>query len=338
METNNTVLEDKFGRQFNYLRLSITDVCNFSCSYCLPNGYQCDTSREFLSEAEIGTVISAFAKLGTKKIRLTGGEPCLRKDLANIIKRCKATAGINEVALTTNGFNLLNNVDEYKAAGLDAINVSIDSLNPQMFKLITGHNKLQHILKGIERAEQIGIKRIKVNAVLAKAFNHNQLKDYLAWIKHKAVTVRFIELMETGNGSQFFEQNHLSGQGVKNSLLKAGWLKVVKGKLNGPAEEFWHPEYAGRIGLIMPYSKDFCQSCNRLRVSALGKLHLCLFADQGIDLRSALNNGNTSPDQNQQAVEQTMAVIRAAMSNKTISHELDKRLTGATRNLAMLGG
>lgn len=322
-------LEDTFGRRFNYLRLSITDVCNFSCSYCLPDGYQCDTSREFLTEAEIATIVSAFAKLGTKKIRLTGGEPCLRKDLASIITRCKTTEGINEVALTTNGFNLLDKVDEYKAAGLDAINVSIDSLNTQMFKLITGHNKLQHILKGIERAEQIGIKRIKVNAVLAKAFNHNQLKDYLAWIKHKSVTVRFIELMETGNSATFFEQNHLSGQGVKDTLLAAGWLKVVKGKLNGPAEEFWHPDYQGRIGLIMPYSKDFCKSCNRLRVSALGKLHLCLFAEQGIDLREGLNEQDTAA---------TVRAIQTAMGNKELSHELDKRLTGATTHLAMLGG
>ena len=333
MREDNHQLEDKFGRRFNYLRLSITDVCNFSCSYCLPNGYQCDTPRTFLTQTEITTVVSAFAKLGTKKIRLTGGEPCLRKDLPEIIKRCKATSGISEVALTTNGFNLLNNVGEYKAAGLDAINVSIDSLDPKMFQLITGHDKLQHILKGIARAQQIGIKRIKVNAVLAKAFNHNQLKDYLAWIKHQSVTVRFIELMETGNGTQFFEQNHLSGQGVKDSLLAAGWLQVVKGTLNGPAQEFWHPDYQGRIGLIMPYSKDFCQSCNRLRVSALGKLHLCLFADQGIDLRDALNSGTT-----EHALDQTVKLIRGAMSNKTISHELDKRLTGATKHLAMLGG
>ncbi|MGY8876893.1 MAG: GTP 3',8-cyclase MoaA, partial [Pseudoalteromonas sp.] len=170
---------------------------------------------------------------------------------------------------------------------------------------------------------------IKINAVLAKQFNKNQLKDFLAWVKHHKVTVRFIELMETGDGATFFEENHLSGQTVKAQLLAKGWLQVVRGKLNGPAEEFCHPDYDGRIGLIMPYGKDFCKSCNRLRVSALGKLHLCLFAEQGIDLRELLNEDDTAA---------TVKAIQAAMGNKEISHELDKRLTGATTHLAMLGG
>ena len=155
------------------------------------------------------------------------------------------------------------------------------------------------------------------------------MKDFLAWVKHHKVTVRFIELMETGDGATFFEENHLSGQTVKAQLLDQGWLQVVRGKLNGPAEEFCHPDYDGRIGLIMPYSKDFCKSCNRLRVSALGKLHLCLFAEQGIDLRELLNEDDTAA---------TVKAIQAAMGNKEISHELDKRLTGATTHLAMLGG
>jgi cyclic pyranopterin phosphate synthase len=323
------MLNDKFGREFNYLRLSITDVCNFSCTYCLPNGYQCDTPRDFLSKQEISTLVSAFAQLGTKKVRITGGEPCLRKDITEIIKLCKRTEHIEKVAMTTNGFNLLSKIDEFAQAGLDALNVSIDSLNPSMFKLITGHDKLQQILKGIERAQQLGIKDIKINAVLAKAFNENQLSDFLSWVKTNGVTVRFIELMETGNGSEFFEKNHLSGQTIKAQLLERGWLQVVRGKLNGPAEEFFHPDYKGRIGLIMPYSKDFCKTCNRLRVSALGKLHLCLFAEQGIDLRALLTD---------QDIPATAQAIQAAMSNKHISHELDKRLTGATTHLAMLGG
>ncbi|MBQ4832275.1 GTP 3',8-cyclase MoaA [Pseudoalteromonas sp. MMG010] len=323
------MLNDKFGRQFNYLRLSITDVCNFSCTYCLPDGYQCDTPRDFLSKDEITTLVNAFAQLGTKKVRITGGEPCLRKDVTDIIKLCKNTPNIEKVAITTNGFNLINKIDEFAEAGLDALNVSIDSLNPSMFKLITGHDKLQQIIKGIERAQQLGIKDIKINAVLAKQFNKNQLSDFLHWIKTNKVTVRFIELMETGYTSEFFELNHLSGQTIKNELLAQGWLQVVRGKLNGPAEEYFHPEYQGRIGLIMPYSKDFCKTCNRLRVSALGKLHLCLFAEQGIDLRSLLT---------EQDIPGTAKAIEAAMSNKHISHELDKRLTGATTHLAMLGG
>jgi len=179
------MLNDQFGRQFNYLRLSITDVCNFSCTYCLPNGYQCDTPRNFLNKSEINTLVNAFAQLGTKKVRITGGEPCLRSDVTEIINQCKNTPGIEKVAITTNGFNLFNKIDEFYSAGLDALNISIDSLNPSMFKLITGHDKLTHILKGIDRAIELGIKDIKINAVLAKQFNKNQLNDFLDWVKHK---------------------------------------------------------------------------------------------------------------------------------------------------------
>ena len=323
------MLQDSLGRQFSYLRLSITDVCNFSCDYCLPDGYQCDGLRDFLSIAEINGLVSAFASLGTKKVRITGGEPCLRKDVSEVIALCKATPGIEQVAITTNGFNLDSKIDELVAAGLDSLNVSIDSLNPAIFKLITGHDKLRRILAGIDRAIALGVKSIKINAVLAKSFSDNHLEEFLSWVANKPVTVRFIELMETGDGKAFFEQNHLSGQVIKQQLLQSGWLQLVRGKQAGPAEEFFHPDYQGKIGLIMPYSKDFCRSCNRLRVSATGKLHLCLFAEHGIDLRPTLIANDL--DSVQEAIER-------ALFDKTAGHELWQRLTGATSHLAMLGG
>lgn len=323
------MLEDSFGRQFSYLRLSITDVCNFSCSYCLPDGYQCDTPRNFLTTDEITHLVEAFAAVGTKKVRITGGEPCLRKDVVEIIAACKATKGIEEVAITTNGFNLIDKIDALVEAGLDSLNVSIDSLNPAMFKLITGHDKLKTILLGIERAIELGVKSIKINAVLAKSFSNNHLSEFLAWIADKPITVRFIELMETGDGLEFFQQNHISGQTIKTHLIEAGWLQLIRGKQSGPAQEFTHPDYKGRIGLIMPYSPDFCRTCNRLRVSAVGKLHLCLFSESGIDLRQTIGL-------KQQSV--TIAAIRDALGDKTVSHELAKRLTGGTKHLAMIGG
>ena len=323
------MLEDNFGRKFSYLRLSITDVCNFSCSYCLPDGYQCDSPRNFLTIDEITHLVESFAAVGTKKVRITGGEPCLRKDVVEIVAACKATQGIDEVAITTNGFNLIDKIDALVAAGLDSLNISIDSLNPAMFKLITGHDKLKTILLGIERAIKLGVKSIKINAVLAKSFSHNHLTEFLAWIADKPITVRFIELMETGDGTEFFQQNHISGQTIKSQLLKAGWLQLVRGKQAGPAQEFTHPDYTGRIGLIMPYSPDFCRTCNRLRVSALGKLHLCLFNESGIDLRKTISLKQHSS---------TIATIRHALGDKTVSHELAKRLTGGTKHLAMIGG
>ncbi|TLU62002.1 GTP 3',8-cyclase MoaA [Thalassotalea litorea] len=323
------MLSDNFGRQFEYLRLSITDACNFRCNYCLPDGYDCDSSREFLSLAELQTLVQAFAKLGMKKIRLTGGEPGLRKDLTDIIALCKQTPGIEQVALTTNGFNLKRNIDAWHQAGLSALNVSADSLDSRLFATITGHQKLENILAGIERAQQLGIERIKMNAVLLKQFNYHQLEQYLAWIKEREVTIRFIELMEIGDNKAFFRENHVSGDLIKQHLLANGWQQKIKHKLAGPAQEFYHPEFKGELGLIMPYSKDFCHSCNRLRMSAKGQLHLCLFGDNGIDIRPWL----TAND-----INGTCEAIQAAMENKVATHLLHDNIVGSTKNLAMLGG
>ncbi len=323
------MLTDSIGRQFNYLRLSITDVCNFKCNYCLPEGYSCDNQRNFLSLNEIQVLLIAFARLGMKKVRITGGEPAQRKDLGEIIHLCKQTAGIQKVALTTNGFNLLRNIKTWQQAGLDALNVSIDSLDPALFATITGCHKLNEILKGVELAQTLGIPTIKINTVLLKQFNHQQLGCYLSWLKTSALTIRFIELMETGNNRQFFNQNHVSGEKIKQQLQASGWQPVIRHNWAGPAEEFFHPDYVGRIGLIMPYSKDFCRSCNRLRVSSLGQLHLCLFAEQGIDLRSYLRADD---------ITGCSQLLQQALQQKKASHQLLERQTGATTHLAMLGG
>lgn len=323
------MLQDTFGRKFHYLRLSITEICNFRCNYCLPDGNDCDVPRDFLTVPEITTLVAAFSRLGTSKIRITGGEPALRKDLVEIIDICKSTPGIEKVALTTNGFNLTKQIQAYKDAGLDALNVSADSLDPRMFAAITGKDKLQEILDGIDRALELGIPKVKVNAVLMRQFNSADMGSYLNWLKRTPVTLRFIELMQTGNNQAFFDANHVAGQSIKSNLLQQGWQRIVPEKQAGPAQEFFHPDYVGKIGLIMPYSKDFCSSCNRLRVSSSGKLHLCLFAEEGLDIRSYL----TSED-----VEGTCEAISRLMINKTEGHGLAQGFTGATQHLAMLGG
>lgn len=323
------MLADNFGRHFQYLRLSITDACNFRCNYCLPDGYDCHASRDFLTLAELETLITAFARLGMKKIRLTGGEPGLRKDLTEIIQLCRDTSGIEQVAITTNGFNLAKKAQEWADAGLSALNVSADSLDPRLFYAITGHEKLQQVLDGLALAEQAGIENIKLNAVLLKQFNLEQLDHYLAWIKDKPFTIRFIELMKTSDNIQFFQDNHVSGASIKKTLLSNGWQQKIKHRLSGPAQEFYHPDFNGNLGLIMPYSEDFCKSCNRLRMSAKGQLHLCLFAESGIDIRPYL----TSRD-----VDGTCAAITEALTAKVATHELHKGFVGATKHLAMLGG
>ena len=328
-ELNEAVLQDQHGRRFSYLRLSVTDVCNFRCNYCLPDGYQCHDQQQPLSLAEIRTIALAFARMGTRKIRITGGEPSLRKDLTDIIRTLKATPGIDTVALTTNGYRLTHQIRDWAAAGLDQPNVSIDSLDPKQFRAITGHDKLQEILAGIELAKELGIKSIKVNAVLLKGWNANELPEFLAWLKNTQVTLRFIELMQTGDNAEFFDANHVSAEKVREQLLQNGWKPRLRQAHSGPAQEFSHPDYQGNIGLIMPYSKDFCSSCNRLRISSQGKLHLCLFGDEGYELRPLLS-----------AADEDLICqrIRELLLGKKATHFLHDGQTGAMQHFSMLGG
>ncbi len=323
------MLSDNFGRRFTYLRLSITDVCNFSCTYCLPDGYQCEQPRDFLSLAEIKRLTKAFAALGTEKIRITGGEPSLRKDLPDIINLCKHTPGIKKVAITSNGFKLPQHIPQWLDAGLDAINISIDSLDPRQFKAITGHDKLNTILKGIDMGLADGRANLKVNTVLMREHSGKDIQSYLDWIKDTPITLRFIELMQTGDNKAFFDAQHVQGSRIKQNLILDGWLPVIQHKSAGPAQEFYHPDYQGKIGLIMPYSKDFCHTCNRLRVSSSGKLHLCLFGEQGLSLREQLQDDDITP---------LKTKIVALLADKKASHYLHEKLTGATKHLAMLGG
>jgi len=323
------MLTDTFGRRFYYLRLSITDVCNFRCEYCLPEGYACDHDRDFLNLPEISRLARGFASLGTEKIRITGGEPSLRKDLPKIIETCKQTQGIKTVALTTNGYKMPVHLPAWLGAGLDVINVSIDSLDANQFNLITGHNKFDTIMKGVDMALAHGKMKVKVNTVLMKKHNAYALDQFLAWVKNTPISLRFIELMQTGDNQKFFDEQHVSGMSIKDTLLTQGWLPSIRDKSAGPAQEFYHPEYQGTIGLIMPYSKDFCNTCNRLRVSSLGKLHLCLFAEQGLSLRDFLQTDDIEP---------LRQYIQSTMGDKKATHFLQERLTGATKHLSMLGG
>lgn len=324
------LLEDNFGRKFPYLRLSVTDVCNFRCQYCLPNGYQKTGDFQFLSTSEIVRLLRAFAALGVQKLRLTGGEPTLRRDLATIAAAASAIPGIRTIALTTNGYNLRCKAQEYVAAGINALNVSVDSLDPQKFHRITGHDKLSAVLEGIDAARNAGLKHIKINSVLLKGINDDDLPQFLGWIKNEALSVRFIELMQTGDNLEFFRKHHLDTGSIIQHLLALGFELLPRKADGGPAIEFAHPEYKGTIGLIAPYSKDFCKTCNRLRVTARGKLMLCLFGEGGHDLRPFMQQ-----DGQQQELQDA---ILAALHFKRKTHYLHQGFTGVTPHLASLGG
>ena len=328
-----SLLQDNFGRKFPYIRMSITDVCNFKCGYCLPNGYEVDKSdnRKFLHLDEIRRLAIVFSKLGVSKIRITGGEPTVRKDFFEIIKILK-DVGIKKVTITTNGYHLDKKAQMLVDSGLNGINISIDSLDRKTFKSITGHDRLPEILKGIQILQDLNFENIKVNAVLLNNINASE-KDFHSWgefIKINKVDFRFIELMQTGDNLDYFRKYHISSKIFKEYLNKNNWIYQTLGKDAGPSINYINPDYKGKFGIIAPYSKDFCKSCNRLRITSRGDLRLCLFGNTGISIRHLL--------QKEDQIEELQDLILGQMKFKKESHYLELGETGLTKNLSTTGG
>ena len=324
-------LTDLHGRRFEYLRLSLTDVCNFRCSYCLPEGYRkTKGAPPNLSIDEIRRLVGGFAALGLWKIRLTGGEPTLRAEFLDIAKTVSGIEGIRQIAITTNGYRLAERAQDYADHGVSAVNVSMDSLNPQKFHAITGHDRLDEILRGIDACKAAGIATIKLNSVLLKGLNDDELNDFVTFVVEHNLTLRFIEVMRTNDNPGYFIEHHLPGSFVSDRLGSIGWARLPRHAGAGPAIEYANPAGSGRIGIIAPYSKDFCVSCNRLRVSAAGKLHLCLFGDGGIDLKPWLKEDVQK--------EELVARLQKLVAGKAPAHLLHQGNSGATPHLASIGG
>tara|TARA_Y100001935_G_scaffold244775_1_gene237587 strand:+ start:1370 stop:2359 length:990 start_codon:yes stop_codon:yes gene_type:complete len=327
-------LKDSFGRTFPYIRLSITDVCNFKCGYCLPNGYQINKSdnRKFLHLEEIKRLTKVFSRLGVQKIRLTGGEPTVRKDFFEIIRILKNETGIKKVVITTNGYNLDKKAKMLIDSGLNGINISIDSLDRNTFKNITGHDRLPEILKGIQNLQDLNFENIKINAVLLNGVNASE-KDFNCWrdfIKKNKVDFRYIELMQTGDNLNYFKKYHVSSKIFKDYLNKNNWIFQTFGKDAGPSLNYINSEYKGKFGIIAPYSKDFCKSCNRLRITSRGDLRLCLFGNTGISIRHLL--------QKDDQIDELQDLILGQIKYKKESHYLELGETGLTKNLSTTGG
>ena len=327
-------LQDTFGRKFPYIRLSITDVCNYKCTYCLPQGYKKTPgdTRSFMSAEEISRLTKALSELGVCKIRLTGGEPTVRNDFFDILKDMKQNLKIEKVTMTTNGYRLDKIAKQLHASGLDGINISIDSLDRNTFKNLTGHDRLLEILNGIKILQDLNFKSIKVNAVLLKDINDTE-KDFeifLNFIRDNKIDFRFIELMQTGDNKDYFKKNHVSAKIFKDYLKKNNWLYQTYGKDAGPALNYIHPNFKGKFGVIAPYSKDFCKTCNRLRVTARGDLRLCLFGNTGTSIRHLLQKDNQK--------DELVDLIISQLHLKKASHHLEIGDTGITPNLSSTGG
>jgi cyclic pyranopterin phosphate synthase len=328
------ILKDSFGRKFPYIRLSISDVCNFKCGYCLPDGYKIDKSdnRTFINTEEIKRLARALSELGVSKIRLTGGEPTIRKDFFEIIKIIKENSGIKKTVITTNGYKLDKIANDIKNSGLDGINISIDSLDPKTFKKITGHDRLEEILRGIKNLQKLNFKNIKINAVLLKGINDSE-RDFDSWaqfIKNNEIDFRYIELMQTGDNLDYFNKYHVPSKKFTDYLNNNNWIIQTFGKDAGPAKNYLNPKFKGKFGVIAPYSKDFCKSCNRLRITAKGDLRLCLFGNTGINIRHLMQKDNQ--------IEELKDLILKQLNFKKESHYLEIGETGLTKNLSTTGG
>lgn len=324
------ILSDNFSRNFHYVRLSITDRCNFKCQYCLLNGYQGTGQQQDLTIVEIENLVAALVEMGIWKIRLTGGEPTVRNDLTAIIATIRKFPQITELSLTTNAYRLYRQLDEYLAAGLTGINISVDSLDRQQFTKITGVDRLDKILPVIDRALASSLKSVKINAVLLKDSYLNELERFSQLLITKTLTVRFIELMETGDNKEYFKQNYISANEVANYLESNKWMKVPRSIAAGPAQEFKHDQFSGKFGVIAPYSKDFCDGCNRLRFTARGELRLCLFGEGNYSIRHLLQNKADKTLLQQQ--------ILSALTTKPAAHQLNESLTGNVINFSKIGG
>ncbi len=281
------VLKDNYGRCFCYLRLSVTDLCNFNCKYCLPDDVKFK-SKKFLSTKEIFNLISAFSELGISKVRITGGEPTLRKDLLDIGRAISSFSGIKSLVITTNGYKLVDMVKKLYKAGFNGVNISLDTLNCKKFYMITDRDYFKQVYKGVFLALETGFS-VKINVVLSNFFSFKDFESFYALLKYKKITVRFIDQMETRVIKK--QNNYIKSSFLLNYLNRNGWKFFSKrGFMDGPALLFKNKYFLGDIGIINPYSKNFCLGCNRLRISSFGDLFLCLFGSEKYSLRSFLDS------------------------------------------------
>lgn len=299
MSESNSIVKDKFGRALQDLRISVIDRCNLRCSYCMPKeifgkDYAFLPEDELLSFDEIVNVSTAFAKLGVNKIRITGGEPLLRKDLAELIGAITKIDGIDDIALTTNGILLIKRAEELKKAGLQRVNISLDAIDDDVFKEINGRGVVTRpVLKGIEAAQKAGLK-VKINMVVKKGMNESQIIPMAKYFKDKDVILRFIEFMDVGNHNGWDMKSVVSKKEIADMIHKEMPIEPAESNYYGEvASRFKYKDGVGEVGVISSVTDSFCDTCTRIRLSADGKLYTCLFASGGFDLKEKMRKGLT---------------------------------------------
>lgn len=326
-------LLDGFSRPINYLRISVTDKCNLRCIYCMPEGGLPWLRRdEILTYEEIAAIVRAAASVGVRTIRLTGGEPLLRRDVSRLVAAIAATPGIDDIALSTNGLLLESQLSELAAAGLRRVNISLDTLRPDRFQAIARRPGLDGVLRAIDAAINAGLGPIKLNCVVMRAKNDDELIEFARLTRARPIFVRFIEVMPVLENAGLQRDAYVSSEEILERIAGDGELLPVRGPDgNGPARYFAFPGAAGAVGVISPLSHEYCERCNRVRLTADGRLRLCLFGDHGIDLRSPLRAGATTAE--------IAGLLRSAMLIKPERHHLRLGESGSRmRAFSEIGG
>ena len=328
-----TNLVDRFGRQIDYIRLSVTDRCDFRCVYCMTEDMTFLPRNQILSLEELHQVAKAFTELGVKKIRLTGGEPMVRRDVMCLVERIGQLPGLEELLLTTNGAQLQKFAAPLKAAGVSRINISIDSLDTDRFKRISRVGKLKNVLVGIEAARAAGFNRIRLNSVIMRGYNEDEILPLADFAIDRGIDIAFIEEMPLGEASDHKrEETTCSNDWVRSVIEEKYDLLDSAEKTAGPSRYTKVVGMQSRIGFISPVSHNFCEDCNRVRVTAEGRLLLCLGNEHSVDLRAVLRKEGSSHN------DLKMAII-AAMDLKPERHYFyDHDHTQPVRLMNVTGG
>ncbi len=326
-------LADAFDRRITYLRVSVTDRCNLRCLYCMPEeGLPWIPKRDILSYEEIVRIVEAASAVGVRSVRLTGGEPLIRRDLIDLVRKLAAIPGIDDIALSTNGLLLADLAGPLAAAGLRRVNVSLDTLRADRFQTIARRPGLDRVLAGIDAALAAGLDPVKLNCVVMRGQNDDEVVAFAELSRARRVHVRFIEMMPVADNLPLQRDAYVSADEILTRIGATEGVLPARGPGgNGPARYFSFAGAAGSFGVISPLSHDYCETCNRVRLSADGRLRLCLFGDNEIDLRTPLRAGAGS--------DRIVELLRAAMHIKPERHHLRRGdAASAMRAFSEIGG
>lgn len=323
---------DRFGRNIHYLRISLTDACNLRCVYCMPEDMTFRPRSELLQDDEIFKLVQVFAEMGFDKYRLTGGEPTVRANIVDLVRGIKQTPGVGEVSITTNGVLLGKLAQPLKEAGLARCNISVDTLDPERFNAITRWGKLDKVLDGIQAAEDAGLLPIKINSVVARGFNEDDVVELARLTLEHDWQIRYIEMMPFGEVADFAQSQIVTQEEVMGRIAaEFGPLTPVNnGKLQGEARVFRVPGGRGTVGFISSVTEPFCAACTRARLTADGRLRLCLLREGEVDLMTPLRAGAT--------VAELKQIIRDAIWVKPWGHGLEENIIPTNRVMSQIGG